>query len=324
MNIEKKSNQIYISLLAHEKFDFLQQQLINIHKYMPSAKVFLHLSSDFNLPKSQLDFLTVLPFLTISKNRVHTHPMGLLHPHLINLQEIFEVDSFPASKIVFMASNELFINYGAESYICSHDCGVFHNAILSLSKNKDIIRKFYSDVNVNVLINDLHIKTIIWSQIEGSFYRLDILKDVYHVITSDHTSFLCPKEYYPEEIILPTIACHFMSMGTYKSGFPITFSEVSMYSKYVSLASKFRMKIIRRITVKFLSIMFGTKITIFTVCVLRSRFKNILKPYAFFSNTARYDLENIYSVKRVPRNTNSRLVRYIYNLDVDSPPVVRQ
>ena len=44
-----------ISLLVHEKKDIILEQLLNIQKYFPSAKVVVHVSKSANFALSELE-----------------------------------------------------------------------------------------------------------------------------------------------------------------------------------------------------------------------------------------------------------------------------
>ena len=302
---------IYISLIAHENFDFLKLQLLNLNRFLPSARVFLHLSALFDLDIHQKTIIENLNFVTISKERIHTDLFALLAPHVINIKEILKTSRSQSDKIIFMSSNELFIMSGAEQYIKNHDFGAFENANINNSLNKGIIESCKSDDAFIECLSALGIDNIIWSQIEGSFYRADILRNFIKYISFDEHRLLSKKQYYPEEIILPTLTNFAMLGNSYQKGFPITFSEVSIYVKHSYLFNFCQSDPVRRYLIKFFSLILGSRISIFKVMILSSRAALIFKPYAIVGITKRYDINNIYSVKRVPRSVDSILVKFI-------------
>lgn len=223
---------IYISIPVHEKPDVVVNQMQNFARYLPEAKVVLHVSKDAKFSVNELE--DVLKKANISNalvnpKQVETKWGSIIQAHIANIRYIIQRGD--AEKVIFHSSNDMLIMDGLSEYLKDKK-NIFHLRKCTSDSLWWVSRKAVKDFSVSGFFKD----KLYASQIEGSMYDISLLKSLVYNI--DNRDLILDSEFfYPrEEVIFSSFAC---KEDIKPDGLPYVFSEVHMFDriffKYMSL-----------------------------------------------------------------------------------------
>lgn len=314
---------IYVSLPVHEKYDVVANQLQNFKKYLPDAVVVIHLSALAYFSAKELDgFLKLnkLDNYLINPVQVETGWGKIIFAHLENIKFILGLGD--ATKVIFHSSNDMLVRDGLVQYLQDKEYLFNHRDILPNS--------FWWPANA--ALNDLSFNdwlaacgggAIVASQIEGSMYSIDFLKECHHMLTGRHQYALQSQDKYPkEEFYFSSLA---KALGIKADGLPYVFSEVHRFDKklwsyhatYPFLFDDghyLTKKLKKKLNDKLFDADFY-KISIKDIEAIRRQDKDYLKDSQYMSDGANlwqvHSIDNLFAVKRVPRVMTNKIRQYL-------------
>ncbi|ADL32892.1 hypothetical protein bpr_I0142 [Butyrivibrio proteoclasticus B316] len=328
---------VAISIPVHEKPDVVIDQINNIKKYVPDAVLVIHVSSELK------EYADLERFIA-NENSVYMNPEHLMcgwgkiiDAHISNYKYLRSITDF--DYIMFHASNDMYIRKGVEKYISQFDAGFHVHKVFKISRWWPSVCALEDPVVAEIL-HLIDEDSIVATQVESSFYSRVLFDEIVETIenaralTAQNTRLNYEKNYTREEVYFSTIANHLMLERGLHRGFPTTYSEVHDFDRalwkkqHVTWGIYHRLglnKLIPRASYdkfeKDYSDRFAEKNkTALTVHKVKKLIKNpsaFLKTHLFLNDSvARYRLygEEIFSVKRVPRDINNPLRVYINEL----------
>ena len=329
--------ELVISIPVHEKQYVVINQIKNIKKYVPSAHIVIHISTEMKDCEALCDYIS-------QETRVYQNPQRLLSgwgdiidAHISNYKFIKGIIDF--DYIMFHASNDMYILPGVEQYISQYDAGFHVHQIYKPSRWWPSAYALEDSV-LNEIIRLLNAKTIVATQIESSFYRKELFEEIVAVINEaralekNRSTAVYEKTYTREEVYFSTIAYHLLKKKGLRRGYPTTYSEVHDFDRalwrkqFITWGIYHRLGLWKLISksayVRFergysdrFAIKNPTALSINTVKKLVNDQSVILKKHSYLNDSVtKYRLygDHIFSVKRVPREIDDPLRVYINNL----------
>ncbi len=322
---------IVVSILVHENIDVINDQIRNFLHFNKDALIVLHFSK-------RLAFDDLLNSF-IKNDRVYINPVhletkwgDLLQPHVENFKfaaSILEFDYF-----VMHSSNDMYFRFGSNEYISIFDAG-FNLHFLLQEKSWWWPNEFaWKDNQLHKIMLNLGLSVRVASQVEGSFYKFDIFKQIIDVIDK-YINFnydYGPKRYPREEVYFSTIAQKFVNFDHISR--PFVFSEVHcfdrIYWKSIENLNKLKNSFLGKIFPEFLYKKLKNRYFRHAWRDPHSRcsidmLKKLLESDDEFINKFRYlndgvisfelyDKNNLFAIKRVPRVMTHPLRLYINSL----------
>jgi hypothetical protein len=310
-------HRLFISLLVHEKPEVILDQLENFKRFAPGCVVVMHLSQGFTPPDEFLDAVKKLGDVRINPVSVPTNKVNLLCPHLENIKLIFDLEPDPEDLLAFHASNDLLVRPGLIDYIQPCTAGYFKDGILDSKRDSSSAAKIQADKDFMDLLTRLQIKTIIWSQVEGAFFKIRHLRQAVEWIDGSGMDMRVKRGYFAEEVILPTLIHKMIGMDSNPCVVPsYVLSEVSFLVKYVEWRR-------RLFGYTFIALVFGRTLKVLgprkiTKCLVRGIRSGKLGAYGVFgysNGNLRYNAGTVFGVKRVDRQVDNVLRVYIRSLN---------
>jgi hypothetical protein len=223
---------IYISIPVHEKPEVVVNQMQNFARYLPEAKVVLHVSKGAKFSVNELE--DVLKKANISNalvnpKQVETKWGSIIQAHIANIRYIIQRGD--AEKVIFHSSNDMLIMDGLSEYLQDKK-NIFHLRKCASDSLWWVSKRAVKDFPVLTFFNH----KLYASQIEGSMYDIVLLKKL--VSDIDKQDLILDSELlYPrEEIVFSSFAYR---EDIKPDGLPYVFSEVHMFDrvffKYMSL-----------------------------------------------------------------------------------------
>ena len=314
---------IYISIPVHEKMDVIVDQMKNFEKYFPEAMVILHLSQSATFSIEELEEIFLDNEVTntiINPIQVKTSWGAIIQAHLENIRYIVQLDN--AEKVIFHSSNDMLIRQGVYPYVRDkknifHQRKCFADSLWWVSRRalKDKILTDYFDNNLQA------------SQIEGSMYEIKLLTDLINEIDNNNLEITSQPFYPREEIIFSSFA---NKTGIVPDGLPYVFSEIHQFDRvFFTILERysclFRLpfylgKIAVQILEKWLLKKHNYRINKQTIRSICQQDKNYLQHYLRLNDGKSsiwmcYEIENLFGVKRVERNINNSIRRFIRELN---------
>ena len=314
---------IFISIPVHENPQVILDQIINIKKYIDAIFI-VHVSKNANFPKSELIKLLknnkLDEIVIVNPKSISTNWGDIISTHIENIKFIQQISSKLEDKIVFHSSNDMIVRKGVQYYI-------EQNKYLFNTRYCDRVTHWWpgnvalSDIQFRKLLSYLGHGRIVASQIEGSMYDLEVLSETLKLI--EKYDLLSSNLRYPrEELFFSSIA---YGLGVKPTNEPYVFSEVHIFDRNVWNFWKF--------TEKYFSERLSKKCNkIFNDLYFRSRLYKISKkdiinirsgkvnPIEFFEGGNDWiiykDSDNLFAVKRVERNINNPIRKFINMLDL--------
>lgn len=310
----------YISLPVHERPDVIAGQISNFSIFFPDAIVVIHVSLGASFSGSDLgaylDHSGVKGFL-INPVSVKTDWGGIISAHLQNIS--FIKSRGDASTIVFHSSNDMLVRHGAYEFVDNFS-NIFNWRRVYPGSHWWPGQVALQDELLKRAVSSYGAGLIVGSQIEGSSYKADLLFDIHDEIM--RRGLLKSGLFYPrEEILFSTLAA---CRGIAPEALPYIYSEVHVFDKYLwSCLDKFsfifdrKSMLSERLKAVFNKTMFNSnfyKLTADKVEEVRRQDVSLLAGESLDDGNCVwkiYDHERLYGVKRVERDTNDPVRKYI-------------
>lgn len=286
-----------ISLLVHERPEVIRDQIDNICLFVPDSVIVLHINSQFFGDVTDVYRLAETnERVLINDQRTKIAWSDLIQAHNSNFHFLKKKIPDNYSHFCIHASNDMFLLPGTENYVRQHDCGV---SKIETYDNMPWTPQHRSvhDTQLKEILNDINQTEIYGSQPEGTFYSRDLFAEIVKIIErrfdrskikpyftkndNDHNNTI----YAREEIYYPTIAHKLCG----KVASPYLYSEV-MFCQ--SLSTQIIDNVLNR--------------TLPPEYLTESRLSKTTIPL--------YDSEHLYAVKRVPRDIQSPVRKYVREL----------
>lgn len=320
--------EIAISIPVHEKPEIIMDQIYNINKFVENAAIILHISKDFleNFKKAQIN----LPQnVYIDDKNIRTGWGDIYLAHILNFEFAKKIIDF--RYFILHASNDMYIKKGINRYIEKFDAG--YN-IRKTSSEKSLwwpSHEAKKDPFLLKMLSKINSKHIIGSQVEGSFYKKEIFEEICKIILDTGKSgFINFRNYPKEEIYFSSLA-----KGLFPEAIitcPTTFSEVHRYDKllwksYLFITNKFKIKRCGYVLDDKRFVNLNSKLFKFKflyklrkkdiIDILNNRLssKNLfINDYSDVCQLYLYS-KSLFSVKRVNREYNDKIRKYIRSID---------
>ena len=221
-----------ISIPIHERPDVVLDQIRNINHYFPEAEFVLHINKAF-FEKYNTSTLEGIPGVYLNTTHLQTEWGNLLPPHLTNI-DYLEDNNIQYDYLVFHSSNDLYVRTGASDYIQKYDAGFFLHYLPQKYTYWWPCEKIYEDTDLDVCMSYMGQTRHVVSQIEGSFYKHKIVRQIMNCIHKalengkfDMSSGGVSRA--REEAFFPTLAeC---LIPNERIGRPFVFSEVHRFDR---------------------------------------------------------------------------------------------
>lgn len=322
---------IVVSIPVHEKPEIINDQIKNIKKYMKEPIIVLHISKSFYEKYNESE-IKKGDDIYLNPTHLQTKWGGIYQTHVSNFQYMktkLDFDYF-----LLQASNDAFVKNGIEEYINQYDAGINHRVLWQHDSRWWPCSCANDDVALKKIMNSIGVTRIIASQVEGSFYKKNVFDYIVNVLNriisqEDIENF---NFYGREEVYFSTIAQKVVDFS--RCGYPTTFSEIHRFDRLIwnirnaldFFYNKGGKVLIKRRAMDYLEnkindVLFKSRLyKIRTLDIDAIRLNNIkyLQHNLFLDDYPGYfrlyDESNIYSVKRVPRNIEDSIRKYINNL----------
>lgn len=308
---------IFISLAVHEQLSVVKNQLSNIGRYLPGAKVVVHLNRAFRTPKIVEELEQVRNCIVNPVSvAVRWGGSSLLMAHVSNARFITEECEVGADDyVVLEASNDMYVRRGLEDYIARYLAG-FQRSDISSDSSWHYSQFVMNDASLSSIVSKAQGK-LVCSQHEGTFYRVDVLKRILSYLTD--FDFSSSMDYPSEEVLLPSIATGILSED--EIGCPIVYSEViaqvswanSKESHFVATGARFPLfhKILIRYALGHCRLDSELVLNISKGEFAADRFSFLMQ--GNYNSLPLY--EELFAVKRVPRRIDDPLRLFINGLN---------
>lgn len=218
-----------ISIPVHEKPDVILDQIENIKRFFSEAQVILHISAGFYKEFTQ-EKLENISGVWINPTHIETAWGDIMMPHILNFEYAYQNIDF--DYFVMHSSNDLYITQGAAKYMEKYDAGFNLRFVRQQYTRWWPTALMWTDPWLRDVMNRCGQTQIVASQVEGSFYKREIMGKVIGIIRNSITagSNLNLKDRYPrEEVFFSTIA--YMFVPYERIGRPYVFSEVHRFDR---------------------------------------------------------------------------------------------
>lgn len=289
---------ILVSIPVHEKIEVIENQIKNINYFLDNPYICLHISSKYNLEKDasekRID-LKQYDKLLINENRYDTSWGNIIHTHLSNFNYARERVNFDS--IVINSSNDMYVRQGASKYI-----NLSKNGFQLKPTNNEMLwscgKEAYLDKQLLEILKKLGTNRIWGSQPEGVFFQKDVFNEIYKLIIN--TNFLNDTTlFYPrEEIYFSTLGEALIGES---KGKPIILSEIVINGINAESDSYIK-KLLKRVFQ-------NKKITRSMIDSIRNEKPS--KKWEYDGEQKLYDVNDLYGVKRIDRDINDLLRKYI-------------
>lgn len=317
---------VVVSIPVHEEKDVIKDQIRNIQFYIQHPIIVLHVSADFyEKEKGSFDELYGLKDVYINSKHYPVKWGDIAHVHISNFNYIKaiigEFDYF-----IIHASNDMYIRKGIENYIVQYEGGIQRRILKSRKSMWWPCEYAWKDKKLKEIMDRCKAEYPVGTQIEGCFFKREVFEKL--------ETYLCDFEswegvgYTREEIYFSTVLYHIVPEE--KIGYPTTYSEVHRYDRGLwrlerLLYSFSMLPFVKGVfsehkyekwhcrMVELYKKRASYAISVRDIKKIRKHptaipGENRLKDYP--GEYRLYD-GNIFSVKRVPRNINHPLRRYI-------------
>ena len=210
------SYKIVFSILVHEKWDVVLDQVINYLTLNSGCAIVLHRSQKFNNSESKLsedsffEAISQIGDVYINPTSVRTGLYDLIQAHVSNFDYMRDLVDFEF--FVPSASNEYFILPNVYDYLKGYDCGFGFEK----EKNYDKWSHYAgakNDPDMKNIIQAAGGYRILGSQIEGSFYSKSLFSRIAAIIDEYYHFELMSIRYAREEFYFSSIVDGFIHAG---------------------------------------------------------------------------------------------------------------
>jgi hypothetical protein len=220
---------VVISLLIHEQEEVVFDQIRNFEHYVPEVQILLHIAGQWRRRSPAIvDRFNAESRVMVNPESVETAwaDGSQAEAHISNIR--FIIDSgIEVDGCLFHASNDLYVRTGVLEYLKGRDAACGQKDILNDPDWSPHVKK---DRAFQFLAAKLGV-TPVWSEIEGSYYSIRVLKELVNVL-DDYPTIILEKilrrlpaslrlrgkfrntfkgVFYPrEETLFPTLASPFI------------------------------------------------------------------------------------------------------------------
>lgn len=310
---------LYISLIVHEKPDVILNQLENFRYFAPAAIIVLHISKAMEIPPDLPGKIRALGGIHVNPVRVATGIHRLQGPHHENLRFIFALNPAENDVVAFHASNDMLVRKGLEDHVQSYEAGYYQDGILNPANDPLGAAKILGDEEFAALRSQAGADVVIYSQVEGSYFKVHQLKRAFEMIERAGMEMTKERLYFAEETILPTLIHAFLRDEGKAIAAPYVLSELSFTVKYFEIARKlFGHGILAKVFCRLLRILGPTHISPGLVNGVRKGDIGFYERFNQSNGVARFSTRHTYGVKRVLRVIDDPLRRHISALQTSN------
>ena len=211
-NTSKKHIPILFSVPVHESPETVIDLICNLNHFNPGCGIVIHISRQFNFSSEWMDedrFLNALggfDNVIVNPDRLRTGLEDIIQCHVSNCQ--YAAEHFDFEYIVFAASNELYVRNGLYDHIRHYDYGPA-GFEAKISDDWRQIKLAYQDEEFLNFLKAKGIEKMFGGQIEGSFYKAEILLKCCELISSFYDHNRMKFKYAREEIWFSTFVNHY-------------------------------------------------------------------------------------------------------------------
>ncbi|WP_262264464.1 hypothetical protein [Pantoea dispersa] len=220
---------IYISIPVHEKPVVIINQLLNFKRFI-NTKVILHLSLSASFTRSELEQEiknnSLADSVIINPNSVKTAWGSIINAHLCNIEFLVTNGANDSDKVIFHSSNDMLVKHGLDLYV-ENKSNIFHERFIdregywwptNVSLNRDSeFQKALARIGSG---------RIVASQIEGSMYELGLLNEI-RTILKRYCVVESSNAFYPREEFYFSSFAH--ALGVKPCASPYIYSEVHVF-----------------------------------------------------------------------------------------------
>lgn len=321
---------VIVSVPVHENLDVVKDQIRNFKKYILGVGIVIHISEEFYRQIKGLKELETISDVFINDKHINTDEKGIIYAHISNYHCASAHCSF--DYFIMHASNDMYVKEGITDYLYNYDAGFNIHKIFSYSQwwpgNYAL-----QDKQLLYLLKKHEMDAIIGTQVESSFYKSDVFGYIVKIIEESVSYEDIQLKYPREEIYFSTIAYHVLKKD--RIGYPTTFSEVHRFDRwlwrmrYLTWGIYHRLKIEKLISRQtydkferwYFNILLNSKCYRITPRIVKKVLaldKHFLLRNRYLSDgRSTYQLygDNIFAVKRVKRDVNDTLRKYINSLE---------
>ncbi|MGE0609828.1 MAG: hypothetical protein AB7O62_22245 [Pirellulales bacterium] len=319
---------IYFSIPVHENIPVIINQMQNLAAYAPQVRVVLHRSAQAAFSHhelaSRLDEAG-LRHCTVNPHSVPTAWSGIIEAHLANIRCIRQRGD--ATLITFHSSNDMLVRGGVADFMqahrnCLHQWPVFAESYWWPGPAA------LQDTALAACLRHLGTGRLVGSQIEGSVYQAEVLYEIADLAQDDRFSPSQPGPRYPrEEIWFSTLAT---ALGVRPSAFPYVFSELQRFDAKAWGLARVSQRLPRWLGQRFV------RRGIIDLCRYLPREQYVIGPqdvravreispslerYCIRRDGTHsgrvYHVENLYGLKRIARDCEDPVRKYISGLPLD-------
>ncbi len=311
--------QLYISLIVHEKPDVILNQLENFRYFAPAAIIVLHISKAMDIPPDLPGKIQALGGIHVNPVRVATGIHSLQGPHHENLRFIFGLNPAENDMVAFHASNDMLLRKGVEDHVLSYEAGYYQDGILNPANDPIWAAKILGDAEFAALRSQAGAEVVIYSQVEGSFFKVHHLMRAFELIEQAGMKMTKERLYFAEETILPTLIHAFLRDEGKPIAAPYVLSELSFIVKYFEIARKvFGHGIVAKAFCRLLRILGPTQVSPRLVDGIREGDIGVYERFSRSNGVTRFSTLHTYGVKRVLRVIDDPLRRHISALQTSN------
>lgn len=321
---------IVISIPVHEKVDVVTDQIKNIKRYVPNAYIVLHINSEF-AKNEETARLYHMEDVLVNPIHLDTQWGDIVEPHISNFR--FAQTKVKFKYFVLHSSNDLYVKEGFADYIQNYNAGFAIRKVKNKYSHWWPGNMAMDDPEMSKLMNICGQNEIIATQVESSFYRYDLMEKIVNTIEQVKALQLAQNVYTREEIYFSTVASAYVDWN--RVGNVTTFSEVHRFDRRLWKIREHTRKLYwkcglhRIINEKtyyafeswYNDVLFKSK---FYQLSCKDVKRIVNNDRAYISRNCDlndgsgkfqlYDSAHIYSVKRVPRDMNNPVRKYIRSM----------
>ena len=309
---------LYISIPVHEKPEVIVNQMQNFARYLPEAKVVLHVSKDAKFSVNELEDILKkanISHALVNPTQVETKWGSIIQAHLANIRYIIKQGD--AEKVIFHSSNDMLIMDGLSEYLKDKK-NIFHLRKCTSDSLWWVSKRAVKDFSVSIFFNH----KLYASQIEGSMYDISLLKNLANDL--DKQDLILDSElFYPrEEIIFSSFA---YKEDIKPDGLPYIYSEIHNFDrcffryielfKFIAKRNCFFGKLFRRLLSDTLTVLNKDHINIPLIkSILDRKYpseKEIMLNDSLSLKWIVYDNHSLFGVKRVKRDLSDPVRKFI-------------
>lgn len=276
---------ILFSTPVHENNEIVRDTLANARKYNPGCMFVLHVSRSFK--DFDFDIIFESNDVIINPTRFNTiHGRSSHVPlHLTNYKYAVE-RNMQFDHVCILHTSEMFLKYGMEDYIKSYEYSLWFNQ--DDQPRVDIWPPFVTSYN-NRIFKDLFDgddkRNYVGNLIEGHWWQRDLFEKMYKWSESNYNIFSMTWNYAAEECYFATLGHHLSSTKNYS--FPYNaFHHKTHYVDNITDVND----------------------------IIENKDIVFWQPNNWIYNKVPFSSKNIYSIKRISRDIDDPIRKYINTL----------